>query len=328
MEKLFRRRLIAWYARMSRPLPWRATSDPYAIWVSEVMLQQTRVATVLPYYEKWMQRFPTVAALAAAPEEEVLRLWSGLGYYARARNLHAGAMQLEGRPLPPDYNGLREIKGVGDYTAAAIASIAFGKPHAAVDGNVIRVVARITNDSGDIGSSKTRQRLTLAANKLLDVRQPGTFNQAMMELGATVCVPKNPDCKDCPVTTLCESHKRGTYRDLPVKLRRNSAIRVERTLYLVQHRGRILFWQRPANSPKLAGFWELPELEHLPDMKIGRPIGDFQHSITNQSYRFTVCEGFVKSTSHRLRWLYPSPLEYLYSTATRKALKLAGIAGF
>jgi A/G-specific adenine glycosylase len=150
----------------------------------------------------------------------------------------------------------------------------------------------------------------------------------MMELGATVCLPRNPHCSICPVAAACQSRERGTQNSIPVKLRRTAAARIERTLILVKRRGRILFWQRACNARKLAGFWELPEREHLPDARVARPIGNFEHSITNHTYTFTVCEGFVKSWPDRLRWLQPTPLEYLYSTATRKALKIAGIAGF
>ena len=327
MQKLFRRRLLDWYARVSRPLPWRATSDPYAIWVSEIMLQQTRVATVLPYYERWMQRFPTVESLARAEETDVLHFWSGLGYYSRARNLRRGAQLIDGC-FPSDYNAIRELPGVGDYTAAAIASIAFGAPQAAVDGNVMRVVARIANETGDITSTVTRRRLSETANVLLDTKNPGTFNQAMMELGATLCLPKNPQCTACPVATLCEAKKHGRQHELPVKARRIEPIRIDRTLLIVRRGSRILFWQRETDAPKLAGFWELPESEHLPGVRIGRSIGVFQHTITNHVYRFTVCEGFVKSCPDRLRWLQAKPLEYLYSTATRKALKVAGVRGF
>jgi A/G-specific adenine glycosylase len=152
MEKTFRKRLLDWYARVQRPLPWRATRDPYAIWVSEIMLQQTRVATVLPYFHRWMQRFPTLESLAEASEEEILKLWSGLGYYSRARNLHRGAKQA-GSVFPADYPAIRSLAGIGDYTAAAIASIAFGQAYPAVDGNVLRVMSRLTNDAGDIGAA-------------------------------------------------------------------------------------------------------------------------------------------------------------------------------
>ena len=326
MERTFRKRLFDWYARVQRPLPWRATRDPYAIWVSEVMLQQTRVATVLPYFDRWMRRFPEVATLAEASEEEVLKLWSGLGYYSRARNLHRGAKQIGGA-FPCDYASIRELAGVGDYTAAAIASIAFGQAHSAVDGNVLRVVARLTNDGGDVGARVTRERLGEAARNLLDRNHPGEFNQAMMELGATVCRPKNPQCLLCPVEMLCEARKQGTQNELPVKLRRAKPIRIERTLLIVRKRGQVLFRQRSKSDRILAGFWELPEPEHLPEASKGRCFGEFRHGITNHDYTFVVCEAFVNSVKG-VRWLHPSPVKYLFSTATRKALGLAGIKGF
>ena len=319
MERTFRRRLLDWYDRARRDLPWRRTSDPYAIWISEIMLQQTRVATVLPYYERWLRRFPDVQSLIDAPEEDVLRLWSGLGYYSRARNLHQAAKQTGGQ-FPSGYEAIRGLAGVGDYTAAAIASIAFGRPHAAVDGNVLRVVSRLTNDSGDIGSTVTRQRLSQAADRLLDKKRPGLFNQAMMDLGATVCLPKNPRCLVCPVAELCEARKQGTQHELPVKLRRTEPVRIDRTLLIVRRKERILFRQ-------LAGFWELPEPEHLPMASLSKCIGEFRHSITNHIYRFAVCEAFVKSRPPLLHWLYPGRLELLFSTTSRKALRVAGIQG-
>jgi A/G-specific adenine glycosylase len=327
MKRTFRKQLLDWYARAKRPLPWRATRDPYAIWVSEIMLQQTRVTTVLPYFDRWLRRFPTVESLAEAPEEEVLKQWSGLGYYSRARNLHRGAKQA-GSVFPADHATIRKLAGVGDYTAAAIASIAFGQAHAAVDGNVLRVMARLMEDSGDIGSPVTRQRLTEAARTLLDPRYPGEFNQALMELGATVCLPKNPRCLVCPVANLCEAREHATQHELPVKLRRAAAIKIDRTLLIVRRHERILFWQRSHESRQLAGFWELPEPEHLPEASKGRCYGEFRHSITNYSYNFAVCEAFVNSPGKDLRWLRPMPVKYLFSTATKKALRLAGIRSF
>jgi A/G-specific adenine glycosylase len=329
----FRKRLLDWYAQFHRDLPWRTTTDPYAIWVSEIMLQQTRVATVLPYYERWMQRFPTVQSLAEAPEQEVLQLWSGLGYYSRARNLLRAARQIDGS-FPSDYNMIRSLAGVGDYTAAAISSIAFGGRHAAVDGNVLRVVSRLTNDSGDIGSAATKNRLAEIATRFLDSNQPGLFNQAMMELGATLCLPKNPQCLTCPVQNLCEALSYGTQHELPVKLRRADPVRIDRILLIVKRHQRMLFWQRPPDSRKMAGFWELPEPKHLPEASQGQCLGYFRHSISNHNYRFAVCEGFVNdvndvnSDARNLRWLKPTRVEYLFSTTTRKALALVGVAGF
>src|SRR5579872_3965323 len=193
--RLIRRRLVNWYLRNRRDLPWRRTSDPYRIWVSEVMLQQTRAQAVIPYYEKFLARFPDAASLAAADEAEVLALWSGLGYYSRARNLQRAARRISAAGVfPRDYDSIRALDGVGDYTAAAVASIAFGLPHAVLDGNVMRVLARLDNDAADISAASTRARLRARAQELLDGRRPGIFNQALMELGATICVPKTPQC--------------------------------------------------------------------------------------------------------------------------------------
>src|SRR5690349_5158936 len=192
--------LGAWYARGHRDLPWRSTGDPYRIWVSEIMLQQTRAQAVIPYYERFLTRFPSVPALAAAKEDEVLALWSGLGYYSRARNLLRAARQIAAAgSFPSDYDAIRALPGIGDYTAAAVASIAFGRPHAVLDGNVLRVVARMENDAADIRSSRTRERFREIAQSWLDPRDPGHFNQALMELGATVCLPRNPLCLVCPL---------------------------------------------------------------------------------------------------------------------------------
>src|SRR6202049_1584982 len=188
-----RSRLLLWYQKSKRDLPWRRTRDPYRIWVSEIMLQQTRVAAVIPYYEQFLARFPDVAALASAPEQELLAAWAGLGYYSRARNLQRAAKKiLELGTFPGDYLSLRDLAGVGEYTAAAIASMAFGLPHAALDGNVIRVLSRLTAEQGNIGSGAVRKRLREAADALLDPKRPGEFNQALMELGAMVCLANKP----------------------------------------------------------------------------------------------------------------------------------------
>jgi A/G-specific adenine glycosylase len=194
----FRRELLEWYRRGQRDLPWRRTKDPYAIWISEIMLQQTRVAAVIPYYERFLTAYPNFGALAAAPEAELLGMWAGLGYYSRARNVQKAARQMvELGGFPRDYEAIRGLAGIGDYTAAAVASIAFDLPHAVLDGNVMRVLARVGNDGSDIGSIGTRKRLQAEAQRLLDGRHAGEFNQALMELGATVCVPKQPVCGNC-----------------------------------------------------------------------------------------------------------------------------------
>src|SRR5436853_2803564 len=183
--------LLAWYRKSHRDLPWRGTTDPYRIWVSEIMLQQTRAVAVIPYYERFLARFPTVATLAAAPEQDVLALWAGLGYYSRARNLRRAAQAIVAAGgFPRDYDAIRALPGIGDYTAAAVASIAFSLPHAVLDGNVMRVVARVENEGADIGTVRTRERFRAVAQEWLVPDDPGHFNQALMELGATVCLPR------------------------------------------------------------------------------------------------------------------------------------------
>ena len=210
------RPLIAWYERVHRDLPWRRTSDPYRVWVSEIMLQQTRAQAVVPYFERFLDRFPTVDALAAAHEEDALALWSGLGYYSRARNLVRAARTIHAAgAFPDDRAGLRALPGVGDYTAAAIASIAFGRPHAVLDGNVLRVVARVENDAAEIGSARTRERFRAIAQAWLDPLRPGAFNQALMELGATVCLPKNPRCSACPLSRAAPPGRQARPRAFP-----------------------------------------------------------------------------------------------------------------
>jgi len=319
-------KLLRWYAAGHRDLPWRATRDPYRIWVSEVMLQQTRAQAVIPYYQRFLERFPTAAALARAGEEEVLACWSGLGYYSRARNLHKAAGLVAGG-FPGSYDAIRGLPGVGDYTAAAIASIAFGLPYAAVDGNVLRVIARLTNDAADIGSPATRLRFRGIAQRWLDPRQSGAFNQALMELGATVCLPRAPRCGNCPLSAVCEARGAGRVSQVPVKLRKIAPEKIAATLVIVKRRGRILFWQRPAGSGRMAGFWELPSPGQLPEVPSPRVTGVFRHTITHHHYQVTVWEADIRRPLRLLRWLAIEDLDSIaLSTASKKALRLAGVA--
>lgn len=313
-----------WYRKERRALPWRATRDPYRIWISEIMLQQTRVAAVMPYYERFLNRFPDCAALARASEEEVLRYWSGLGYYSRARNLHKAARTIAERgSFPDDYESIRALAGVGDYTAAAVASIAFELPYAVLDGNVARVLARLLGERGEIASAPVRKRLRDAASKLLDPKRPGAFNQAMMELGATVCLPRQPECARCPIARHCIARQMGIERELPVKRSPAPPIQKELTLLLARDRGRILLWQRKPDSRRLAGFWELPEREQLPDARLLGAIGGFNHSITNHRYAVSVIAARVNGTPAGFRWISrPGLARIPLSTTTRKALAL------
>jgi A/G-specific adenine glycosylase len=309
-----------------RELPWRATRDPYRIWVAEIMLQQTRVAAVLPYYERFLARFPDVASLAGAGEDEVLAAWAGLGYYSRARNLHQAARRIAAAgAFPSDYASLRALPGVGAYTAAAVASIAFGLPYAVVDGNVLRVLARLTGEPEDIGAAATRRRLEAVAQELLDRRRPGEFNQALMELGATVCQPRRPACTACPLERLCQARRRGLETELPRKRRPGAPTRILKTLLLIERGGRILLRKRHAG--RLAGFWELPEAGELPGARLVRQCGEFRHAITNHDYRLMVVEADLARAPDGFRWIPRAQLAGLaLATTAKKALALCGRA--
>jgi A/G-specific adenine glycosylase len=226
----FREQLLGWFRQFRRDLPWRRTKDPYRIWLSEIMLQQTRVAAVIPYYERFVERFPDVHSLAAAPENEVLRLWSGLGYYGRARNLQKAAQQIvaqHGGEFPANLEDVLALPGIGNYSAAAILSIAFGERLAVLDGNVARVLARLGAIRGDLRESQRWQGLQEATNALLDVESPGDWNQAMMELGATLCTPKSPQCLICPVAQFCEGRKLGIAESLPEKRKKHATVELQ-----------------------------------------------------------------------------------------------------
>jgi A/G-specific adenine glycosylase len=320
--------LLTWYARGHRDLPWRNTRDPYLVLVSEIMLQQTRAQAVIPYYQRFLERFPTLEALAAAAQDEVLALWSGLGYYSRARNLRLAAQRIVAAgKFPRDLAGLRALPGIGDYTAAAVGSIAFDLPSAVLDGNVLRVVARVANDASDISAGRTRLRFREIAQQWLDPGQPGHFNQALMELGATVCLPRNPLCPVCPLGACCQARQEGTAAQLPVKLRKIAPVRLTGTLLVVRNRGRILLRRRDAATKRMAGFWDLPAPEDLPSARIGARIGEIRHTITHHHYTLEVRGAVAKSPRHEaFRWFDIGQLvEIPFSTTARKALQLAGL---
>ncbi len=325
----FRGAVARWYRAVRRDLPWRRTRDPYRIWISEIMLQQTRVAAAIPYYEAFLARFPEPALLAAAPEAEVLAAWAGLGYYSRARNLHAAAKQIAAAGgFPREYAAIRALPGIGDYTAAAVASIAFGEPYAVLDGNVMRVLARLLNDGGDVRSVKTRARLGQAAQALLDPHRPGDFNQALMELGATICLPKGPQCLLCPVAGHCEAKKRGTENRLPVKSRGAQTVRLELVLLLIRRAGKYLLWRRPPGAGRMAGFWELPEPAQAPGAVAGPLVGSFRHTITHHVYTVKVFTARLDGRPEGLEWVAASALAALpLSTLARKALALPTAQG-
>ena len=256
--------LLAWYRRNARDLPWRRTQDPYRIWLSEIMLQQTRVTAVLGYYARFLEAFPTVEALAQAPEDRLMKLWEGLGYYSRARNLQRAAkLAVDRGGFPDTYAGLLELPGVGDYTAAAVASAAFARREAAVDGNVLRVVTRLTDCRDDIALPQTKQNIRSQVRAVFPEAEPDVrvFNQALMELGATVCVPNGPPkCLLCPVRELCLGQERGTAESLPVKAPKRQRRVEEKTVFLLLREGRAALRKRPETG-LLAGLWEFPNVE-------------------------------------------------------------------
>lgn len=257
----FRAALLAWYGSSRRSLPWRESPSPYATVVSEFMLQQTQVATVLPYFRRWMGALPGFGALAAAPEAAVLRLWEGLGYYSRARNLHRLAKEVAGRPLPRSAAAWQELPGVGPYTAAAVASIAFGEARACVDGNVVRILSRLTRDGSRHRDSASASRaFAPLAQELVNPAAPGDHNQAMMELGATVCLRRRPQCGRCPVRGFCAAAKAGDPEAYP----RLEARRIERRSLVrvwCERDGALLLHRNPAGSRRLASLHELPTAE-------------------------------------------------------------------
>lgn len=317
----FRANLLGWFARDQRDLPWRRTRDPYAIWISEIMLQQTRVAAVIPYYERFLSRFPTFQALAGAPEAELLARWAGLGYYYRARNLQKAAQVMrEKGTFPTSYEEIRCLPGVGDYTAAAIASIAFELPHPALDGNVFRVLSRVCDDATNIASNAGRKHFARIADKLLDRTEPGLFNQAMMELGAIICLPANPQCLLCPVARFCGARASGRQGELPVKISARKSVEEHRTVFWVERHGSILLWRRSANLRLMPGFWELPERAQLPAVAAGRKLGSFRHGITFHNYRFDVAEASVPVDAGACEWIALEALANLpLSTVLKKA---------
>ncbi|MDN4608387.1 A/G-specific adenine glycosylase [Sporosarcina highlanderae] len=259
----FRSALITWYLREKRDLPWRRTDNPYYIWVSEVMLQQTRVDTVIPYYERFIEKFPSLADLAVAKEEDVLKMWEGLGYYSRVKNLQSGVREVVekyGSEIPKNRKEISKLKGVGPYTAGAVLSIAFGVPEHAVDGNVMRVLSRLLLIEDDIAIPRNRKIFEEVVMELIDEKDPSSFNQALMELGATICTPK-PRCLLCPVRDFCHAFHEGRQEKLPVKSKKTKVKTIPLTAFAVRNsEGKWLMKQRPSTG-LLADMWEFPMIE-------------------------------------------------------------------
>ncbi len=254
--------LLQWWDNGHADLPWRQTKDPYAIWVSEIMLQQTQIATVIPYYERWLAKLPTVADLANASLDEVLKLWEGLGYYSRARNMHAAANMVMGEwngRFPTTATELQKLKGIGRYTAGAITSIAFNEPAPVLDGNVIRVLTRLTDYEGDVTQTVSKNHLWQLAESLVPQQRPGDYNQSLMELGQQICQPKKPKCLLCPIQENCLARQHGTQLERPVKPPRKNTPHYEVVAGIIWHKDgeRFLIAQRPLDG-LLGGLWEFP----------------------------------------------------------------------
>ena len=316
--------LLVWYREHARTLPWRSDPTPYHVWVSEIMLQQTRVAAVLEYYRRFMEALPTVEALAAVEEDRLLKLWQGLGYYNRARSLKKAAQQIVdgwGGEFPETYEEILTLAGVGEYTAGAIASIAFGVPVPAVDGNVLRVVTRIIGDNGDITKPQTRSRIREALLAVMPVEVPGDFNQALMELGATVCVPNGaPACGRCPAQGFCRAHLQGRTGELPVKAPKAARRVEERTVFLIFYGGKVALRRRGSRG-LLANLWEYPnEVSPAPcpvEARALEPGPAGAHVFTHIEWRMTSAaveaagpalpEGWVWAGGEELRERYAVP---------------------
>jgi A/G-specific adenine glycosylase len=323
--KQFRAELLGWFATYQRNLPWRRDSDPYRIWISEIMLQQTRVVAVIPYFEKFCARFPGVRSLAEAEEAEVLRMWSGLGYYSRARNLQAAAQQIvreHGGTFPATEEHIRALRGIGKYTANAILSIAFGEKHAVVEGNVARVAARLEAIRGDLREGARWESLQRTADRLLSPEAPGNWNQAMMELGATICTPRSPQCLLCPVAKFCRARKLGIQELIPEKRKKRATVDVLlAAAVLVDDRNRCVLLSPPKNGAAKASSHDIPTLVskmwHFPTTAVsGDPASDLRRYLkkavgaTGLPSQFVALRKIRHAVTYRAISLLPFRVEF------------------
>ncbi len=344
-----RRLLLGWYRRNARDLPWRHSHDPYAIWVSEIMLQQTQVETVRPYYERFIKAFPTLERLASARQDRVLKLWEGLGYYSRALNLHRATKILVEQPtphIPETVEDLQKLPGIGRYTAGAIASIAFGVPAPVLDGNVKRVLARLYAIQQEIERSETVNQLWEMAERLVAPKSPGDFNQSMMELGARICLPRDPKCSECPIQKWCDAHAAGLQAELPLRRKRKAVPHATVVAGAIKKNGRYLLGKRPEGG-MLGGLWEFPggkvetgeslqsalarELKEELDIKVDVQdhLATVEHTYTHLSvtlhlFLCKLLSGQPKPLYHSdIKWVFPSQFDrYAFPKANLKFLGL------
>lgn len=342
------RPLLRWYRQEARDLPWRRTNDPYAIWISEIMLQQTQVRTTVAYYERFMQRFPTVEKLASARLDTVLKLWEGLGYYGRARNLHKAARVIVTRfagRLPAAREELLRLPGIGDYTAGAIASIAFGQREAIVDGNVTRVLSRIFRICQDPRETPVRKEIWEIARRLLPKSNVGDFNQALMELGSEICVPRTPRCGDCPLRRVCRARKHGEQTSLPVRRLQKKIPSYVVVVGVIYKNGRILIDKRKPEG-LLGGLWEFPGGKQKPGesleyalkreireelgitIRVKHPLVTIDHAYSHFRIRLHAFEcAYVSGTPRCIgcvdaKWVWPAALsQYAFPAANGKIIK-------
>lgn len=358
----FRRTLLAWYDREKRDLPWRRTRDPYRIWVSEIMLQQTQVVTVIPYYERFLDWFPTIEALAKAPEEQLLKAWEGLGYYSRVRNMQEAAQQImttfDGA-FPNTYEGIISLKGIGPYTAGAIASMAFGLPEPAVDGNVMRVMARLFEINYDIGDPKNRKIFQAVMTILIDPERPGDFNQALMDLGTDIESAKAPRPDDSPIRFFCAAYLNGTYDKYPIKAPKKKPRPLQIQAFVIRNAKGDFLLEKNITGKLLAGFWSFPLIETV---MVGQQMDLFEedhaqlalekqsqkvsfeeayaltpiwsqqtfpevkHVFSHQKWQIELLEGQVETTDlttdRELRWVSEADFsQYPFATPQKKMLE-------
>ena len=325
--------LLLWYREHARSLPWRSDPTAYHVWISEIMLQQTRVAAVLGYYQRFLEAVPTVSHLAALPEDQLMKLWQGLGYYSRARNLQKAARQImeqHGGQFPITYEEIRKLPGIGDYTAGAISSIALGLPVPAVDGNVLRVMSRVWCDDGDITASATKKRITQKLAQILPLQAPGDFNQALMELGATVCLPNGaPLCEQCPVAEFCQAHLENCTEQFPVKPPKAPRRIEQRTVFLLFYENRVAL-RRRADKGLLAGLWEYPNemVSQLPEAWKLHPatltraaVG--KHIFSHIEWHLTALAGELDSPDLPDGWVWADRTELQHIYAIPNAFSFA-----
>lgn len=334
--------LLDWYDANRRVLPFRGTRDPYAVWISEIMLQQTRTDTVSGYYTRFLNRFPNIAALAQADEQEVLKYWEGLGYYSRARNLHKAAqiMQREyGGRFPAAYEGIRALPGVGDYTAAAVASIAYRLPYPAIDGNLTRVLARVHGVREDVGRPSVKRLIHELGEREIDRERPGDWNQALMDLGATICVPGTPDCARCPLQAQCDAYAQGDADRLPIRAAARPPVPVDVGVGLVIAEGRVLTIKRDAAL--LKGLWTflLCEGDSTPEgmarklealgMQANRiiPLGEARHVFTHRIWNMQLYRVDLSAVPQRMigQWADAQTLTGLPLPTAMKAARRAAM---